>query len=109
VYFIPAWFWWIDCSIWHWRIEGNMSQTRCFFYGLGVGVAAGVLMAPRSGVKTRKQLADTVREGQDFIAREGTGLRDSVVDKLDRAKRAAQATAEGIGVAFEVGKEQLVG
>ena len=41
--------------------------------------------------------------------REGAGLRDSVVDKLNRTKRAAQATAEGIGIALEVGKEQLVG
>ncbi len=86
-----------------------MSETRCFFYGIGVGLAAGVLMAPRSGVKTRRQLAETAREGQDYVMREGAELRDSVVDKLNRTKRAAQATAEGIGVALEVGKEQLVG
>ncbi|MGA3186066.1 MAG: YtxH domain-containing protein [Bryobacteraceae bacterium] len=86
-----------------------MSETRCFFFGLGLGVAAGVLMAPRSGVKTRRKIVETAREGQDYVTREGMGLRDSVVDKLNRTKRAAQATAEGIGVAFEVGKEQLVG
>jgi gas vesicle protein len=86
-----------------------MSQTRCFFYGLGVGVAAGVLLAPRSGVKTRRHIAQSVREGQDYIAREGSELRSTVVDTLERTKRAAQATAEGIGVALEVGKEQLVG
>jgi gas vesicle protein len=86
-----------------------MSDTRCFFFGLGLGVAAGVLMAPHSGVKTRKRIAESAREGQDYITREGMGLRDSVVDKLNRTRRAAQATAEGIGVAFEVGKEELVG
>jgi gas vesicle protein len=86
-----------------------MSETKCFFYGIGVGLAAGVLMAPRSGVKTRKQLAETAREGQNYVMREGAELRDSVVDKLNRTKRAAQATAEGIGIALEVGKEQLVG
>jgi gas vesicle protein len=86
-----------------------MSQTKCFFYGLAAGVAAGVLMAPKSGIKTRRQLVDSVRDGQDYITRESVGLRDSVVDKLNRTKRAAQVTAEGIGVAFEVGKEQLAG
>ena len=86
-----------------------MSQTKCFFYGIGVGLAAGVLMAPRSGVKTRRQLAETAREGQNYVMREGAELRDSVVDKLNRTKRAAQATAKGIGIALEVGKEQLVG
>jgi gas vesicle protein len=86
-----------------------MSQTSCFFYGLGMGVAAGVLLAPRSGEKTRQKIAETVQEGQDYVMREGAGLKDSVVEKLNRTKRAAQVTAEGIGVAFEVGKEQLAG
>jgi gas vesicle protein len=86
-----------------------MSDTKCFFYGLGMGLAAGVLLAPRSGVKTRRQLVETAREGQNKVMREAVSLRDSVVDKLNRTKRAAQATAEGIGVALEVGKEQLVG
>jgi gas vesicle protein len=86
-----------------------MNETRCFFYGLGVGLAAGVLMAPRSGVKTRQRLAETARQGQDYVAREGAQFKESVVDKLNRTKRAAQATAEGIGIALEVGKEQLVG
>jgi gas vesicle protein len=85
-----------------------MSETRCFFLGVGLGVAAGVLMAPHSGVKTRKKIADAAREGQDYVTREGMGLRDSVLDKVKRTKRAANATAEGIGVAFEVGKEEFV-
>jgi gas vesicle protein len=86
-----------------------MSDTRCFFYGLGMGLAAGVLMAPRAGAKTRKQLIETARDGQNQVMREAAGLKDSVVDKLNRTKRAAQTTASGIGAAFEAGKEQLVG
>lgn len=86
-----------------------MSETRCFFFGLGVGVAAGVLMAPRSGVKTRRQIASTAREGQDFVLREGAELRDSVVDALNRTKKAAKTAADGIGSALEAGKAQLVG
>jgi gas vesicle protein len=89
--------------------EDYMSETRCFFFGLGLGVAAGVLMAPRSGVKTRRRLAETAREGQDYITRESMELRNSVVDALDRTKRAAKTTADGIGAALELGKEQLVG
>ena len=86
-----------------------MSETRCFFYGLGVGVAAAILMAPRSGVKTRRRLVESAREGQESIVREGTELRNSVVDALNRTKRAAKTTADGIGIAFEKGKEQLAG
>lgn len=86
-----------------------MSQTRCFFYGLGVGVAAALMMAPRSGVKTRRRLAETVREGQDSIVREGAELRASVVETLNRTKRAAKTTVEGLGVAVEAGKQQWMG
>ena len=89
-----------------------MSETRCFFYGLGIGAAAALLMAPRSGVKTRRRLASTAREGQETILREGAELRDtvrnSVVDTVDRTKRAAKTTADGIEAAFAAGKAQLV-
>lgn len=86
-----------------------MSETRFFIFGLGVGVAAGVLMAPRSGVNTRRQIASKAREGQDYVLREGAELRDSVVDALNRTKRAAKTAASGIGSALEAGKAQLVG
>jgi gas vesicle protein len=85
-----------------------MSETRCFFYGLGIGAAAALLMAPRSGVKTRRRLASTAHESQDAIVREGAELRDTVIDTLNRTKRAARTTADGIGAAFEAGKAQLV-
>jgi gas vesicle protein len=86
-----------------------MSETRCFFYGLGMGLAAGVLMAPRSGVNTRKEIASKAREGQKKILQEGTELRDSVVDALNRTKKAAKTAADGIGSALEASKAQLVG
>jgi gas vesicle protein len=86
-----------------------MSESKCFFFGLGVGVAAGVLMAPRSGVKTRRQIANTARESQDYVLRETGEVRDSVVDALNRTKKAAKTAASGIGSALEAGKAQLVG
>jgi|HubBroStandDraft_2_1064218.scaffolds.fasta_scaffold257365_2 gas vesicle protein len=85
-----------------------MGETKCFLFGLSVGVAAGILMAPRSGVNTRRRIANTAREGQDAIVREGAELRDTVVDTLNRTKRAAKTAVDGIGAALEAGKAQLV-
>jgi gas vesicle protein len=83
--------------------------TKCFFYGLGAGFAAGMLMAPYAGIKTRRLLAETARESQERLARESAQLRNSVVDTLNRTTRAAKATAEGMGDALAAGKKQLVG
>jgi gas vesicle protein len=86
-----------------------MSDTRCFFYGLGIGAAAALLMAPRSGVKTRRRLASAAREGQDAILREGAELRDTVAETLDRTKRAAKTAADGLESTFDATRAQLVG
>jgi gas vesicle protein len=86
-----------------------MNETKCFFYGLGIGVAAGILFAPRAGEKTRDRLSQKARENQEYLAREAAGLRNVAIEKLNRAKRAAKATADGIGAAFEDGKGELLG
>jgi len=46
-----------------------------FLLGLGIGVAAGILWAPRSGEETRALLADKAGEGAEFLknrAQDGT-------------------------------------
>jgi gas vesicle protein len=72
-----------------------MNGTKCFFYGLSMGVAAGVLMAPRSGVHTRKQIASTARAGREYIEQGGAELKNTVADKLNRTKRAAKQVLMG--------------
>ena len=62
-----------------------MNETKCLLFGLGAGLAAGLLLAPRSGVKTRQLLVKAANEGQ------------------------ARATAHGVVAAVEEGREQLVG
>jgi gas vesicle protein len=97
-----------------------MSDLRFFIYGLGLGAAAGILMAPRAGVQTRQLLMDGAREQQDNLTQQAADLRDNISqqaadlrdlanDKVNRTKKAARATAQGIGMAFEVGKEELMG
>lgn len=45
-----------------------------FLLGLGIGVAAGILWAPRAGEETRQLIADKAGEGADFLkSRAGEG------------------------------------
>ena len=72
-----------------------MNGTRCFFFGLAFGATAGVLMAPRAGVQTRRRIASTAHKSRVYVLRGGAELRDTVAGKLNRTKRAAKAILAG--------------
>jgi len=75
-----------------------MRETKYFLYGLGIGAVAGVLLAPRSGDETLRMMGQTANR-----------RRNAAAEQLDRARRAAETTAEGIATAFEKGRDQLLG
>jgi gas vesicle protein len=84
-----------------------MTDNRdfCFFFGLALGVAGALLFAPRSGAQTRAAIADKTKEGQDFLNRQSNEIRDTV----ERGRKAAKRTVDGIADAFEAGKSTLAG
>jgi gas vesicle protein len=92
------------------------SGISYFIVGMGVGVAVGLLMAPRSGEETRRILrtkadegADFLRtkadEGKEFVRRRGTELRESASDLIDRSKEAIARQKEQLAMAVEAGKQ----
>ena len=95
--------------------EQNSGITY-FVVGLGIGVAVGLLMAPRSGEETRRYLrtkadegTDYLRakadEGKEFVRRRGTELRESASDLIDRSKEAIVRQKEQLAMAVEAGKQ----
>jgi gas vesicle protein len=87
-----------------------------FIVGLGVGVAVGMLMAPRSGDETRQILrakADEsteflrakADEGRDYVRRRSSDLRDSASDLVDRSKDAINRQKDQLAMAVEAGKQ----
>ncbi len=86
-----------------------MTDNHRFLCGLGLGIAAGFLFAPRAGVKTRQMLTEKAKDGQDYATRQGARIYDSATDTLERSKKAVQATANGIVDALDAGKRSLVG
>lgn len=87
-----------------------------FCLGLGIGVAVGILFAPKSGEETRlllKSKADESKdylkrkseESKDYLKRKSDELRDSAVDLADKSKLALQRQKEQLAAAVDAGRQ----
>jgi gas vesicle protein len=87
-----------------------------FLLGLGIGVAAGVLWAPRTGEETRQLIADKAGEGADYIktrAQEGTeyvrqrtdDLKQSAADLYEKGRTTVVQQKDTLNAAVEAGKQ----
>ncbi len=76
-----------------------------FFLGLGIGVAVGILFAPKSGEETREIIRSKAGEGKDYIRRRGEELRESASDIIEKGKSAVQRQREQLNAAVEAGKQ----
>jgi gas vesicle protein len=87
-----------------------------FLLGLGVGVAIGMLFAPKSGQETREVIknktgegADFLKqktgEGADFLKQRGTEFRQSAAEWVDKGKEALGRQKDNLTDAVEAGKQ----
>lgn len=76
-----------------------------FCLGLGIGVAVGILFAPKSGEETRQLLRTKADDGRDYLKRKGEELKDSAVDIADRGKYAIQRQKEQLAAAVDAGRQ----
>jgi gas vesicle protein len=81
------------------------NKLSYFFLGLGMGVAIGVLFAPKSGEETRDFLKGKADEGRDYLRRRSDEIRDSAGDVLNRSRDAIQAQRDNLAAALEAGKQ----
>lgn len=98
-----------------------------FLLGLGIGAAAGILWAPRSGQETRQLLADRAGDGADYLksrADEGRqyltdkandsaqfvrqrtdDLKSSAADLYEKGRSTVSKQRENLNAAVEAGKQ----
>lgn len=87
-----------------------------FLLGLGIGVAAGILWAPRTGEETRQLLADKAGEGADYLrtrAQDGTefvkqrteDVKQSAADLIDKGRTTVIRQKETLDAAVQAGKQ----
>lgn len=76
-----------------------------FFLGLGLGVAVGLLFAPKSGPETRDLLMSKADEGREYLKRRGEELKDSAGDLLDKGRSVIDKQKDQLNQAVEAGKQ----
>ncbi|MCL5953170.1 MAG: YtxH domain-containing protein [Nitrospirae bacterium] len=77
--------------------DRNDTGLALFLTGLAVGAALGVLLAPASGVETRKRITERVRSLREEAEEEFFEGVDKVRDSLpERKDRYAEAVKEGL-------------
>lgn len=81
------------------------SKLSYFFLGLGLGVAVGVLFAPKSGTETRGFIRDKAEEGVDYVKRRGEELRDNATETIGRSKESLRRHKENLAAAVDAGKQ----
>ncbi len=76
-----------------------------FFLGLGLGVAAGLLFAPKSGAETRDLLLTKADEGKEYLKRRTGELRESAEEVIEKGKTAVGRQRDNLSSAVEAGKQ----
>jgi gas vesicle protein len=59
-----------------------------FFLGLGLGVAAGLLFAPKTGEETRDLIRSKADEGKEYLKQRTTELKESANEAIEQIGRA---------------------
>jgi gas vesicle protein len=76
-----------------------------FIAGLGLGVAAGVLYAPRPGSETREALRSKAEQGRDFMREQARQAREQAGEWADRGREVFHQQKEQFRSAYEAGKQ----
>ncbi len=81
------------------------NKLSYFFLGLGIGVAVGILFAPKSGQETREYLRAKADEGKDYLKKRGEEVYESAGEIVEKGKSAISRQKEQLAAAVEAGKQ----
>ena len=76
-----------------------------FLLGLGVGVAVGMLFAPKAGSETREMIKSKAGEGGEYIKQRSAEMKDTATGWVDKGKDALSRQKDTLNDAVEAGKQ----
>ena len=92
-------------------IEKHSGSVGSFLFGLGVGAAVALLLAPQPGVETRRLVAGRARRAGDAARDRARGFADGVqhevTDRIDRARTAVTSRVDRARDAVELKRAQV--
>ncbi len=81
------------------------SKFSYFAFGLGLGLAVGVLFAPKSGEETREFIRGKADESKEYLRRRGDELRGQANDLIERGRTVVRSQKDHLSAAVEAGKQ----
>ena len=72
--------------------------------GIGIGMVAGLLLAPRSGEEIREDIRRRTNEGVDYLNQQAEKLREGAVKVVTKGKEWVGRQSENIQSAAEARK-----
>ena len=85
-------------------MEDNNKMSH-FFLGLGLGVAVGLLLAPKTGPETRDLLLSKADQGKDYLLRRTDDLKDSASDLVEKGRTVILKQKDQLNAAVEAGRQ----
>jgi len=76
-----------------------------FLLGLGVGVAVGMLFAPKAGSETREMIKSKAGEGGEYIKQRSAEMKDTATGWVDKGKDVLSRQKDTLNDAVEAGKQ----
>lgn len=76
-----------------------------FIAGLGMGLAAAFLYAPKSGKQTREMLARKTQQGRDAVSETGKGVMEAGKEAFEKSRQFVDDAAS----LFERGRKLATG
>jgi gas vesicle protein len=85
--------------------ESSAGEKALYFVlGAAIGAATALLLAPRSGVETRKLILSKAREGADVVTTRAKSVAGKTSEYVERGKEVLQQQRDQISAAIEAGK-----
>ncbi|MCU1335748.1 MAG: Late embryosis abundant protein [Bryobacterales bacterium] len=76
-----------------------------FLTGVGAGIGVGMLLAPRTGEKTRKMIRGKANEGAAYLRDRGNEVRDAAAEAIRDSTRKVAKGTEAVRAAVDAGRQ----